>query len=673
MGRPIEQKGSSPRAGRRSRLGGRIALLAVLLLAAIGGALPAGAAAEQASGPGSPAAGGVDAGGLHSCAVLVAGNVRCWGYGANGQLGYANTDTIGDDETPASVGPVNLGTGRTATAIATGDYHTCAILDDHSVRCWGYGGDGRLGYGNTNDVSDPSSVGPVNLGGQGAQAITAGAAHTCAILDDRSVRCWGFGGDSFPRGDGRLGYGNTSNVADPSAVGPVNLGLGRKAVAISAGGAHTCAILDEHSVRCWGAANSGQLGYGNTNNIGSTPATTPDTAGPVSLGSGHTAVAISAGGAHTCAILDDASVRCWGFGASGQLGYGNTSNVGDTPSTTPDKVGPVIVGGRAVSISAGDAHTCAVLGDGSVRCWGYGADGRLGYPTRDRFGNQDNIGDNETPASVGAVDLGSGRSATAISAGRDRTCARLVDTSVRCWGYGAYGQMGYCNTDSVGDDETPGSVGPINLQPGDGGAACAGSSTATPGGGGGSGAAPGGGGSGAAVAGPGATPVGRTPSGAHHPVNPLALEAARAKGLRNCLGAAAHRPRRQRSRARSDCVKRYGRTPGRVTRLTARAVSGTTVVLSFLAPGSDGTRPPTAHRYLIKQSRRPIHNARDFRRAQTLCQGYCRFAVTTVGARITLTITHLRPHSTYYYAIAARDNVSGRPGPRSPTTRTRTR
>ncbi|MCA1683785.1 MAG: hypothetical protein LC708_01455, partial [Actinobacteria bacterium] len=381
--------------------------------------------------------------------------MRCWGYGASGQLGYGTTDSVGDDETPASVGPVNLG-GHAVRALAAGDYHSCALLDDGTVRCWGFGGDGRLGYGNTNNVLDPGSVGPVDLGGDTATAITAGAAHTCAILDDGSVRCWGFGGNGLPTGGfGRLGYGNTSNVGDtptrtPGSVGPVNLGVGRTAVAISAGGAHTCAILDDHSVRCWGLGASGQLGYGSTDNVGETATTTPDTAGPVNLGAGRTAVAISAGGSHTCAVLDDGGVRCWGEGGAGQLGYGNTANVGATPTTTPDTAGPVNLGaGRtALAISAGDQHTCAILDDHSVRCWGLGASGRLGY------GNQNNLGatPTTTPDLIGAVDVGSGRTAVAISAGKDHTCARLDEGSVRCWGYGAYGRLGYCATDSVGDD-----------------------------------------------------------------------------------------------------------------------------------------------------------------------------------------------------------------------------
>ncbi len=184
----------------------------------------------------------------------------------------------------------------------------------------------------------------------------------------------------------------------------------------------------------------------------------------------------------------------------------------------------------------------------------------------------------------------------------------------------------------------------------------------------GSGAAPGAGG-GPQGAAPAATP--HTSRG--HPVDPLELETARARGLRRCLATAAHGAKRQRSRARRACLTRYARTPGRVSGLHARALSNTAVLLSFAAPGSDGSHPPAARGYLLKQSPGPIRSARDFRRAQTLCNGNCHFAVTAVGARVTLTITHLLPHSTYYYAIAALDNLSNRFGPRSPTAQIRTR
>ena len=395
----------------------------------------------------------MDIGAEHSCAVLYDDSVRCWGEGDSGRLGYANTTDIGDDEIPASTARVNLGAGRTAKAISAGGSHTCAILDNDSVRCWGENGLGQLGYANTNDIGDneaPGSAGPVDLGvGRTAKSISAGSSHTCAILDTDAVLCWGFAAL------GRLGYANGNNIGDtetPGSVGPVDIGAGRTAKAITAGGAHTCAILDTDAVRCWGRAFSGQVGYANTTDIGDTE--TPGTVGPVDLGAGRTAKAIGVGAAHTCAILDTDEVRCWGTGQNGRLGYANTTSIGDTE--TPGSVGPVNIGaGRtAKAITTGSEHTCAILDNDIVRCWGEGANGRLGYA------NQTDIGDGETPGSVGPVDVGTGRTAVAISAGEDHSCARLDNTTVRCWGEGDFGRLGYANTSDIGDNEVPGSVGP---------------------------------------------------------------------------------------------------------------------------------------------------------------------------------------------------------------------
>jgi uncharacterized repeat protein (TIGR01451 family) len=427
----------------------------VLLTAAVLGTLATGARGEQAASEvRSFQHGLLDASENQTCAILESGALRCWGDGGSGRLGYGNTNDIGDNETPASVGPVSLGAGRTARAVSAGISHTCALLDDGSVRCWGSGGQGRLGYGNTSTVGDdesPASVGPVNLG-RPARAISAGTNHTCALLDNGSVRCWGQGTS------GQLGYGNTSNVGDdesPASVGPVNLGAGRTAIAINAGGFHTCALLDNRSVRCWGLGGIGQLGYGNTSNVGDDES--PASVGPVDLGTGRSGRALTGGDDYTCAVLDDASVRCWGEGNTGRLGYGNTNDIGD--NETPGSVGPVDLGtGRtARGISAGRFHTCALLDDGSVRCWGFADVGQLGY------GNTNNIGDDESPGSVGPVDIGAGRSALTITVGGRHSCVMLEDGSVRCWGDGGAGQLGYGNTSDIGDDEAPAVAGPVQL------------------------------------------------------------------------------------------------------------------------------------------------------------------------------------------------------------------
>ena len=617
---------------------------AALLAVAIASSSAVVAGADQASQPASAAAGRLTAGSHHSCAVA-SGAVRCWGFGGDGRLGYGGLLSIGDDETPGSTGPVDVGDGRTASAISGGGGHTCALLDGGAVRCWGFGGDGRLGYAGTASVGDtatPASAGPVDLGtGRTATAISAGGGHSCAILDDGSVRCWGYGFD------GRLGYGSTDSVGDdepPGSVAPVDLGSGRTATAISAGGDHTCAILDGGGVRCWGFGGAGQLGYGNTDTIGDDEP--PGLVGPVDLGTGRTAIAIGAGGDHTCAILDNGSVRCWGFGAHGQLGSGTTSNVGD--DEPPASVAPVDLGaGRtAKAITVGGRHSCAILDDGAVRCWGSSGFGQLGYA------NTSSVGDDGPPGRVWPVDLGPGRSAVAIDAGDSHTCARLDDASLRCWGFGATGRLGYCDEINVGDDEMPAAKGPVDV--GAGGAGCADPTTAPSGPPPPAAPAP-------AAADPAPTPT--APGAA--PADPFALEAARARRFRACRDRAARKPKAARTRAAKICVQIHGRKPARVRLLSARALSRTKVVLTFEASGSDGRNPPAARQYLVKQSLRPLRRQRDFERADALCGGSCRFTRIVVGARLELTVTDLRPHTTYYYAVAARDNVSHHTGPRS--------
>ena len=119
-------------------------------------------------------------------------------------------------------------------------------------------------------------------------------------------------------------------------------------------------------------------------------------------------------------------------------------------------------------------------------------------------------------------------------------------------------------------------------------------------------------------------------------------------------------------RRRAACVKTYGRLPGRIKDLKARATGGGKVKLSFTVAGSDNGKAPAARGYLVKQSLRPIRTARDFKRAAVLCKGRCAFyGLTSIEATAELEITDLVPGRLYHYAVAARDNVSSRVGPRS--------
>lgn len=638
-------------------------LPALVIAAAV--TYPVAAMADQSSEPGSPAAGRISAGGQHSCALPSAG-AWCWGFNADRQLGYRTTDTIGDDETPGSAGPIDFGAGLTAQAISAGLGHTCALLGDATLRCWGLGGNGRLGYASTNSSpagQTPGEAAAVDVGGPVRQ-ISAGEYHTCAILVDGTVRCWGYGGGGILGYAGLFGYSRPDpngledpvDIGDtevPASAGAVDLGTGRTATAISAGGTQTCAILDDGNVRCWGDGAQGATGSGSTARIGDDEL--PGSVPPVYLGAGRTATAIEAGNSHTCALLDDQSVRCWGQGLYGQLGTGTTDSVGDDEK--PGDRPTAVLGGPVKAISAGGAHTCALMVGGAVRCWGRNQFGQLG------IASTDSLGDDELPTSVPPVDLGPGRTAVAVAAGETHTCALLDDGSVRCWGWGNAGRLGYCNQSTVGDNELPSAAGPVDL--GTSGAGCPVQPPPVLGGGG-TAPAPD-----QPVAQPGATAP--TAPTASVQVDARVAEATRRRNLRTCLRRAARRPKRSRSAARRTCLRRYGRTPGRVTRARARATGRTRVVLTFRAPGSDGRRAPAARNYLVRQSLRPMRTPREFARGQALCRGSCHFSSAAVGATMTLTITNLRPRTTYYYSVAARDNVSNRRGPRSATVRVRTR
>jgi alpha-tubulin suppressor-like RCC1 family protein len=416
----------------------------VTAAAPLGG--PAAVATLPVSGGGSVTP-QVVAGGNHTCALLSDGTVRCWGRGADGRLGDGFTDNrLNPVQVLASgtaeTDPVVLGG---VTQIATGNAHTCALLSDGTVRCWGSNSAGQLGDGSTTSRSNPVQVlasgtagtDPVVLGG--VTQIATGNAHTCALLSGGTVRCWGRGGD------GRLGDGTTTDRSNPVQVlasgtagtDPVVLG---GVTQIAAGNAHTCALLSNRTVRCWGGGSRGQLGDGTTTaRLHPVQVLASGTAGtdPVVLGG---VTQIATGDSHTCALLSDRTVRCWGGGDDGQLGDGFTddrSNPVQVLASGTAGTDPVVLGG-VTQIAAGNRHTCALLSDGTVRCWGRGNDGRLGDGTTAARLNPVQVLASGT-AGTDPVVLGG---VIQVSAGDFHTCALLSNGTVRCWGNGGQGRLG---------------------------------------------------------------------------------------------------------------------------------------------------------------------------------------------------------------------------------------
>jgi cysteine-rich repeat protein len=334
---------------------------------------------------------------FHSCILMADMAVRCWGNGNGGQLGYGDSENIGDDEFPISITDVAIGSA--ALEIDAGGTHTCARLGNGKVRCWGSGNVGQLGYGNTNSIGDdeaPSTAGDVPVGAA-VTSVATGYQHTCAITASDTIRCWGRGSG------GRLGYASFFGIGDDepaSAAGdvsaiPMGLPPTTKPTALALGLAITCALYDTGDVLCWGAGITGALGQGIPNLVvgdDEFPSTLP----PISLPG--PAIAITAGDHHACALLDDAQAVCWGPNATGQLGYGHTDDIGD--DETPDMAGTVQLGGPIKQIDAGGSHTCAIMAEtNAVVCWGSNAYGQLGY------GHTDSIGDDELPVDAGPIAL----------------------------------------------------------------------------------------------------------------------------------------------------------------------------------------------------------------------------------------------------------------------------
>ena len=386
-------------------------------------------------------------GARYTCAVVAGGELKCWGK-------YLTPSTTGGASMATNLQTVDLGPGRTAKAVTAGGVHICALLDNNAVKCWGINTDGQLGQGDRTYRASPAAIPAVDLGaGRTAVDLAVGAEHTCAVLDNGLVKCWG------ANQLGQLGLGHTQRRGnDPGEVGvdpSVNLGHRRTAVAVVALRRSTCALLDNGTVKCWGENSYGQLGLGDQIDRGGQPGEMGDQLPAVDFGPGRRAVAISGGDFHACVLLDDASVRCWGNNVNGRLGLGDEEARGDNPGEMGAELPAIDLGPghTARAVAAGDEHTCALLDDATVKCWGFGW----------YLGSGDYLTLGDQPGEMGAappvVDLGPGRTAQAIQTSVDHTCALLDDATVKCWGDNLGEELGLVGVqpNTVGDE--PGEMG----------------------------------------------------------------------------------------------------------------------------------------------------------------------------------------------------------------------
>lgn len=310
-------------------------------------------------------------------------------------------------------------------SIACGDFHSCALMKDRTVRCWGRNRDGEIGDGTDTDRTRPVLV----KGVSGVQELALGANFSCARMSDKTVRCWGSGrlrGDAtildkqpptaVPgisdivqlRAGGYMicaldGAGETKCWGlDPKPAAP------KGAVELAVAGAHGCSRAADGSVRCWGEGIWGAQTGESFSNPGIVKAK-----------------AIATGDSFGCALVETGNVMCWGRNDEGELGVQPDSD--NHPSATPV---PRI--SAALAIAAAESHVCALTAGSTVTCWGANDEGELGRGTR-------TLG--EGPQSL------VGLRASQIALGADHVCVLTPESAIMCWGSNRNGQLGNGSTE----------------------------------------------------------------------------------------------------------------------------------------------------------------------------------------------------------------------------------
>jgi len=339
---------------------------------------------------------------------------------------------------------VDLGPARVVTQIAAGWAHTCALDNQGQIICWGANVHGQLGLGDgqgrgTAPEDFIPGLAPVDLGpGLMAQQLTVGGAHSCALLPEGRVKCWG--ANDF----GQLGLGDENARGDePAEMGEalpyVDLGQNNRAESIAAGGQHTCALLVGGGVKCWGRGSEGQLGLGTDEVLGNGPNEMGDALPVVLHGSATPVSAVALGKNHTCVLSEAGVVRCWGDNAWGQLGQNHGRQIGDDAIELGAALIPTVLSDTAVRLVLGWSHSCAVLRRGRTVCWGENSDGQLGLgDPLPQVGGMER--DMESVAR--SADLGADADVVDVAVGEAHTCALLADRTLRCWGSNASGQLG---------------------------------------------------------------------------------------------------------------------------------------------------------------------------------------------------------------------------------------
>lgn len=331
------------------------------------------------------------------------------------------------------------------STLATGSYHTCAVLGGNRAGCWGANDRSQLGLSPQDDEAhrDPN----YSPRGQPVSVVAAGARVSCGIVN-RAVWCWGddsVGQTGRPESAATGGRGAASDTAGASGGDAGNggdwmprfesVGGWEDVKDVKCGGDNCCAFREPDELHCWGDNTDG----------GAALADTTLTSAPPTRVKGSFLRSFSVGLGHSCAIDTQHRLLCWGLNKDGQLG----SDTGGQSVYEPSPVGEPALHDW-LRVAAGDRYTCGIRGPRELWCWGRNTDGML-------LGSESSIDSmsilNSTPVKIQAP-----KQWAEIAAGGDHRCGITIDGKLWCWGSNSDGQLGL--EDDRPSADTPQPVAP---------------------------------------------------------------------------------------------------------------------------------------------------------------------------------------------------------------------